>query len=48
MPLRIMFDPLAEDKRPRSSSAKFTESWNEDKVEADFLQDVVARWRRQK
>lgn len=48
VPLRIMFDPLADDKRPRSSSAKFTQSWSEDNVPAEFLQDVVARWRRQR
>ena len=48
VPLRIMFDPLPEDKRPRSSSAKFTDSWSIDDVPADFLQDVVARWRRQR
>ena len=48
VPLRIMFDPLPDEARPRSTSAKFTHSWSKDEVEEGFLTDVVARWRRQK
>lgn len=48
VPLRIMFDPLPDEARPRSTSAKFTQSWSKDEVEEGFLTDVVARWRRQK
>ncbi|HEX6119075.1 MAG TPA: ATPase, partial [Dongiaceae bacterium] len=48
VPLRIIFDPLPEGVRPHSNTAKFSDAWDQDSVKADFLQDVVARWRRQR
>jgi uncharacterized protein len=48
VPLRIMFDPLPDDCRPRSNTAKFSDAWDHDDVPPDFLTDVVARWRRQR
>ena len=48
VPLRIMFDPLPDDCRPRSNTARFSDAWDHDDVPADFLTDVVARWRRQR
>ena len=46
--LRIIFDPLPEDCRPHSNTAKFSDSWDRDDVPAEFLTDVVSRWRRQR
>jgi DNA helicase HerA-like ATPase len=48
VPLRIIFDPLPEGVRPHSNTAKFSDAWDHDSVKAEFLQDVVARWRRQR
>jgi len=48
VPLRIMFDPLPEDCRPHSNTAKFSDAWDHDDVPAEFLTDVVSRWRRQR
>ncbi len=48
VPLRIIFDPLPDECRPRSNTAKFSHAWDKDSVKAEFLQDVVNRWRRQR
>jgi len=48
VPLRIIFDPIPENNRPHSNTAKFSECWDQDNIQADFVQDVVNRWRRQR
>jgi hypothetical protein len=48
VPLRIIFDPIPESNRPHSNTAKFSECWDHDDVPADFVQEVVSRWRRQR
>ena len=48
VPLRIMFDPLPENCRPHSNTAKFSDAWDQDSIPADFLSEVVSRWRRQR
>ena len=48
VPLRIIFDPLPDSARPHSNTAKFTDCWDKDDVPAEFVTEVVARWRRQK
>jgi len=48
VPLRIIFDPLPDDCRPHSNTAKFSDCWDHDDVPAVFLTDVVSRWRRQR
>jgi hypothetical protein len=49
MPMRLIFDELAEDRRPRSASAVFSKAWKNDVADGqDFLADVVDRWRRQR
>jgi hypothetical protein len=48
VPLRIMFDPLPDDCRPHSNTAKFSDRWDQDNVPAEFLTEVVGRWRRQR
>jgi DNA helicase HerA-like ATPase len=49
MPMRLLFDDLAEDQRPRSATAKFSASWKEDvSGSEDFVHDIIDRWRRQR
>jgi DNA helicase HerA-like ATPase len=48
VPLRIIFDPLPDERRPHSNTARFSDSWDHDNVKAEFVQDVVNRWRRQR
>jgi DNA helicase HerA-like ATPase len=48
VPLRIMFDPLPDDRRPHSNTAKFSDCWDQDNIPAEFLTEVVSRWRRQR
>lgn len=49
MPMRLAFDELPEERRPRSSTAKFSKSWKEDVGDGQaFLFEVVDRWRRQR
>ena len=45
LPTRIDFDRLAEEHRPRSSTAPFGTAWQQDQLQADDLADVVKRWR---
>ena len=49
MPMRLMFDELPEDQRPRSATAKFSTSWKEDMANGEeFVFEVIDRWRRQR
>jgi uncharacterized protein len=48
VPARICFDRLSEDMRPKSRTAPFSQAWTEDKIGPEFMQEVVARWRRQR
>jgi len=48
VPLRIMFDPLPDTVRPHSNTARFSDAWDQDNIPAEFLNDVVSRWRRQR
>ncbi len=45
LPTRIKFDLLPKDALPRSSTAKFSEKWNNTTGDANFLAQVVERWR---
>ena len=46
LPVRMRFDRLDDKYLPRSSTAKFTESWRESIDDNDqFLENVVKRWR---
>jgi DNA helicase HerA-like ATPase len=46
LPVRMRFDRLRDEYLPRSSTAKFTESWRK-AIEDDgaFLENIVQRWR---
>ncbi|MEZ5932612.1 MAG: ATP-binding protein [Alphaproteobacteria bacterium] len=45
MPVRIRFDRLPEDQRPRSMTARFSEAWRAVPVDKTFVREVVDRWR---
>ena len=47
IPVRICFDNLPEEFRPKSGTAPFSSAWQDDWEDADFLDQVVNRWRRQ-
>jgi DNA helicase HerA-like ATPase len=47
VPMRITFDDLDRDCRPRSGSASFAEAWEYDSLDRNFLEETIDRWRRQ-
>jgi DNA helicase HerA-like ATPase len=48
VPARICFDRLPETGQPKSRTAPFSQAWTEEKIGPEFLQEVIARWRRQR
>ena len=46
-PVRVTFDPLAEEKRPASSDPLFSELWRHDGGEDASLQRTIRKWRAQ-
>ena len=47
VPMRLTFDDLPEDRRPRSATAAFSDAWCQESEDAAFLEAVVQRWRTQ-
>jgi len=47
VPGRICLDRLPETQRPLSGTASFANAWHEDVESGEFLNQIVARWRRQ-
>lgn len=47
VPVRVRFSDLAEDRRPHSADVPFAALWNEDAADADYVIDIVRRWRHQ-
>ncbi len=47
VPMRIRFDDLPPDERPRSNSAPFTVQWQGDTKNRELLDRVVMSWRYQ-
>jgi hypothetical protein len=47
VPVRLCFDELPEEHRPRSGTASFSTAWQEDDDDKSFIDMVVDRWRRQ-
>lgn len=45
MPVRLLFDELPADAMPRSTSARFSESWQNARIDEQFLTQVIDRWR---
>jgi DNA helicase HerA-like ATPase len=48
VPVRLCFDELPEEHRPRSGTASFSTAWQEDDDDKSFIDMVVDRWRRQR
>ncbi|MFQ5776177.1 MAG: ATP-binding protein [Kiloniellaceae bacterium] len=47
VPVRLCFDLLPEDMRPKSGTALFSKAWQADGKDQAFVAEIVARWRRQ-
>jgi DNA helicase HerA-like ATPase len=47
VPMRVRFDELPPDQRPRSNSAKFSARWQADEASRSVLDRIVRLWRRQ-
>lgn len=45
LPGRMKFDALPEHALPKSGTASFTQQWNQEISNEDFVASVVARWR---
>ena len=45
LPMRVILNTLAEEYRPHSSSAEFTDLWNRPEVSTEFMNLVFDRWR---
>lgn len=45
LPVRIKFDELPKSSMPRSSTAKFSDRWQNSVGDEGFLEHVVERWR---
>ncbi len=45
MPMRVVLNTLAEEYRPHSSSAKFSELWRDDNTTPQFMENVFNNWR---
>jgi hypothetical protein len=45
--MRIRFDDLPSQRRPRSEGPKFSEEWQRDRADTQFLEDRLRRWREQ-
>jgi DNA helicase HerA-like ATPase len=48
VPVRLCFNELPEERRPRSGTAKFSTAWQSDDEDKSFIDTVVERWRRQR
>jgi uncharacterized protein len=48
IPLRLRFDDLAEEQRPRSSTAEFSRAWQNAEIGRDHVRDTISRWRQQR
>jgi DNA helicase HerA-like ATPase len=48
MPMRLCFDRLPESAVPYGKGGQFSDAWNKDIENPEFLEDVVASWRNQK
>ena len=46
-PMRIRFNDLPEEHRPRSASAVFSKAWQEDRQGQAFVEESIQRWRMQ-
>ena len=47
VPVRVRFSDLPVDQRPHSADVPFAMLWKEDTADADYVVDIVRRWRHQ-
>jgi DNA helicase HerA-like ATPase len=47
VPVRLVFDELPEERRPRSANIPFAQSWKEETDSKDIVAEAVRRWRQQ-
>lgn len=47
VPVRVRFSDLAEGRRPHSADVPFATLWKDDTADADYVADIVRRWRHQ-
>jgi DNA helicase HerA-like ATPase len=47
VPMRLRFDHLDEEYRPRSGSASFADIWHRDNVAKELVTETIERWRYQ-
>lgn len=47
VPVRVRFSDLADDRRPHSADVPFATLWKENTANADYVADIVKRWRHQ-
>ena len=47
LPMRIRFDDLPPERRPRSDSAKFSTAWQDDCGDTEVLNEGIGCWRSQ-
>lgn len=47
VPVRVRFSDLPEERRPHSADVPFAMLWNEERADADYVMDIVRRWRQQ-
>ncbi|MDX1485000.1 MAG: ATP-binding protein [Alphaproteobacteria bacterium] len=48
LPVRVYFDLLPEDQRPRSATAEFSKAWKTSEGLDGYVDTIVDRWRRQR
>lgn len=48
VPVRITFDTLAPEHRPNSSSARFSQAWQDDTADRASVEQAIDRWRHQR
>jgi hypothetical protein len=45
--MRIQFDELPAEHRPRSMGAVFSKAWHSDEADKSFVDETIRRWRLQ-
>lgn len=48
LPMRVILNTLAADRRPHSSSAEFTDLWSSGEISTDYMRGVFESWRTRK
>ena len=47
VPMRVLIDTIAEDRKPASDDPVFSLGWSDDAGAAELLADTVGRWREE-